>query len=95
VPEAQNFIKQDTENFRKQQLLQQQLLMIKKSREELKKAKGDYKVEKKESQKSVNLTPEEQEFRKKELERKKEDISYKIIQLNERIKNFKDMQSWF
>jgi hypothetical protein len=28
---------------------------------------------------------------KKELERKKEDISYKIIQLNERIKNFKDM----
>jgi len=67
--------------------------MIKKSREELKKAKGDYKVEKKESQKSVNLTPEEQEFRKKELERKKEDISYKIIQLNERIKNFKDMQS--
>ena len=54
---------------------------------------GDYKVEKKESQKSVNLTPEEQEFRKKELERKKEDISYKIIQLNERIKNFKDMQS--
>jgi len=75
--------------------LQQQLLMIKKSREELKKAKGDYKVEKKESQKSVNLTPEEQEFRKKELERKKEDISYKIIQLNERIKNFKDMQSWF
>lgn len=75
--------------------MQQQLLMIKKSREELKKAKGDYKVEKKESQKSVNLTPEEQEFRKKELERKKEDISYKIIQLNERIKNFKDMQSWF
>jgi len=75
--------------------LQQQLLMIKKSREELKKAKGDYKVEKKESQKSVNLTPEEQEFRKKELERKKEDISYKIIQLNEMIKNFKDMQSWF
>jgi len=75
--------------------LQQQLLMIKKSREELKKAKGDYKVEKKESQKSVNLTPEEQEFRKKELERKKEHISYKIIQLNERIKNFKDMQSWF
>ena len=73
--------------------MQQQLLMIKKSREELKKAKGDYKVEKKESQKSVNLTPEEQEFRKKELERKKEDISYKIIQLNERIKNFKDMQS--
>lgn len=53
--------------------------MIKKSREELKKAKGDYKVEKKESQKSVNLTSEEQEFRKKELERKKEDISYKII----------------
>lgn len=59
--------------------MQQQLLMIKKSREELKKAKGDYKVEKKESQKSVNLTSEEQEFRKKELERKKEDISYKII----------------
>lgn len=58
----------------KQQNIQEQLVLIKKSREELKKAKADYKIDKKDALEIQNAEPAELDREKKRLADKKLDI---------------------
>ena len=59
-PPAQNFIRQDAEQFRKELFLKQQLELINKSRQQLRRDKEEYQTEKMNSKQMQDLTPQEQ-----------------------------------